>query len=353
MHIKFKNNKIMKRTLGISFTLIILFTGLFSNATTLYVDSHFPAPNGVYTTIQLAYNAASAGDTILISPASGAYTGVTISKELHMVGTGWADPSSSITHTKISGFSFNAGAEGSSISGIEIIGGITVNSSDITIKRNKLDYLVVEPGCTNFVFIQNYMKVARTSRNTYQEGSLIYIKANCEILLSNNVVVNTYGSSNYEFAVFAEYPTNIVASNNIISATDGAINLAMFDGNYSPHSFYNNIVLSGGVNVSTNYSDNNHNIGIGTQFGTINNNQENVNMLAAFVDYTNSDYHLAESSPAIGAGVDGTDCGIYGGEFPFVDNGRTWLPMITEIDMPTVVNVNDGLNVTVKAKSGK
>ncbi len=151
------------------------------------------------------------------------------------------------------------------------------------------------------------------------------------------------------------YPTNEIIANNVFVGEDGDIILTMSGGVYSPHLVYNNIFVSGAgtSGVLATYDENNHNIGNSTQFGVINNNQQNVTMTDVFVDPSTYNYHLKAGSPAIGAGTGGTDCGIYGGLFPFVDNGRTWLPIITETIVPAVVNIDDGLDISVKAKSGK
>lgn len=110
-----------------------------------------------------------------------------------------------------------------------------------------------------------------------------------------------------------------------------------------------NIVLEGVVSgVTGSYN----NIGNSTQFPATDGNLQNVNMTALFVDLANNDYHLAANSPAIGAGHNGTDCGVYGGDLGFVDKGIPGLPYIYFLDVPAVASKKEGLKVTVKAKSG-
>jgi len=339
----------MKKSIFTLCTLFFLTISLFSHATTLIVDSHYPRPAGVYSTIQLAYNAASPGDTILISPAEGEYAGITITKKIHIVGTGWARPSSGVPNTKTSGFTFNAGAQGSSVSGLEVNGMFNIQTDSITVKRNKLQYIYVGINSTNIVIIQNYIISARNCCS-WQDGTILSIWENTEVFISNNILIHT---GTWEpHAIRSMYPSNLIICNNILKANSYAIRLDISGGNYSTHSVYNNIVLGGSISgIST--PNNFNNIGNTTQFPAENSNQQNVVMTNVFVDATNYDFHLKELSPAIGAGVGGTDCGIYGGTFPFVDNGRTWLPIITEMNVPDVVNVKDGLDVSVKAKSGK
>jgi hypothetical protein len=344
----------MKTLNVLSVFILLLVSVVFAQGATHIVDSRYPRPTGVYATIQLAYNAANAGDTILISPSPGIYNGITLSKQVHIVGTGWEKASESVSKTTTSSFYFNNGSQGSSISGIEINGIIQINTSDITIKRNKLNRLEVRQDCSNILITQNFILSGGGSCCDWYHYSSIAVWENAQVIISNNII--NYSHSDYDiFGIYTLYPVNVIICNNIIRSKNSTIILGMSGSNYTSHLVYNNIIVSGGATsgVATTYAENNHNIGNSTQFSTINNNQQNVDMNAVFVDAANHDYHLKAGSPAIGAGLDGTDCGIYGGLYPFVDNGRTWLPMITEIDVPNTVNVNDGLDISVKAKSGK
>jgi len=340
----------------LTLTFMLLFVSyVFCSATTRIVDSHFPQPTGVYSTIQLAYDAASSGDTILISPAAGEYAGITIAKKIHIVGTGWSDASTTVPHTKTSSFTFNTGSGGSSITGLKLSGSIDINTDSITVKRNSCTKIYVRANCTNIVIIQNFIQEYLTWSLNWIYLSIISVENNSEVLISNNVIINTAYHPDYSnYSVYTQYPSNVIICNNILQGQDGAIILGMSGGNYLTHSVFNNIVLDGGISgVAATYDENNHNIANSTQFGTINNNQQNIDMNTVFVDLANHNYHLKEGSPAIGAGEGSADCGIYGGTFPFVDNGRTWLPMITEMSVPAIVNVADGLDISVKAKSGK
>jgi hypothetical protein len=339
----------MKFYLFIPIAILIFLNGLICNATTLIVDSHYPRPAGVYATIQLAYDAASAGDTILLSPSESVYTGIAIDKKIHIVGTGWTDPTTNVPHTKTGGFTFNAGAQGSSISGLET-STFDINTDSITVKRNKCYWIGVRENCSNVVIIQNYIIGALESYTDRVWQTMIYVWINSEVYISNNII---YNQSNYyrtNYAIVVCFPSNTVISNNVLRGDDYSIVLDMSEGYYSTHSVSNNIIISGSI---SGIATSNNNICNSTQFAATNGNQPNIVMTDVFIDPATYNFHLKEGSPAIGAGFGGTDCGIYGGKHPFVDNGRTWLPIITEMTVPTEVNVIDGLDVTIKAKSGK
>jgi hypothetical protein len=61
------------------------------------------------------------------------------------------------------------------------------------------------------------------------------------------------------------------------------------------------------------------------------------------------DLHLQDDSPGKGAGTDGTDIGIYGGSSPF--DPTVGLPVIQQLNTPSIVGRGADLRVTIKAKS--
>lgn len=342
----------MKINHSILFMFALLISGLNSNAATLIVSSNFPQPAGVYATIQLAYNAASPGDTIVITPAEGEYAGITIAKKIHIVGYGWERQSVSVPTTKTGSITCNAGAQGSSITGLEVNGVFAINTSNITIQRNKCQRIGVNYSCINIVIKQNYISSPFVNNSYDEDGSIVFIYGGAQVVLLNNIIINTGLTARYSNGISAEYATTTIIYNNVIKATSDAIMLVKSGDNCATHTIKNNIVLNGNI-VGTNELYISNNIGNSTQFATTNNNQQNVDMTTVFVDPENLNFHLLEESPAIGAGFEGVDCGIYGGTFPFVDKGRSWLPIISEIEVPSMINAADGLNIGIKAKSGK
>lgn len=339
----------MKLNLIISTAILFFLNGLICNATTLIVNNHFPTPAGEYATIQLAHNAASVGDTILLTPSEGTYNGIEVTKLVHIVGNGWTRPSVSVPNTKTSTFNFIAGSEGSTITGCEVNGNIIINTNNITVKRNKCNYLSVEANYTNAVIMQNSI-IESTCTGTWRFSCMIYIAPNTEVFLSNNILINN-GSCYTELALLVDYPSNAIICNNVVRGGSFSIYCSMDGSNYSTLSVFNNIIPGGNIS-GIDPDDAHNNISNSTQFGVTNGNQQNVDINTVFVDAANNNFHLKEGSPAIGSGLGGTDCGIYGGTFPFVDNGRTWLPIITEANVQGIVNKADGLDITVKAKSG-
>ena len=84
-------------------------------------------------------------------------------------------------------------------------------------------------------------------------------------------------------------------------------------------------------------------------------NKANVDMEATFADFANknvdNDFTLKEDSPAIGAGENGTDCGVFGGDQPYVLSGIPGVPHIYEAIIPTSASGDSGLKVYLKIKT--
>ena len=116
----------------------------------------------------------------------------------------------------------------------------------------------------------------------------------------------------------------------------------------------NNILIEGDVTGSNNFYYNN--ISDISQFGNENGNQQNVDMNTVFVDHTSgvdNGLILAPGSPAIGAGFEGVDCGIFGGNNPYVLSGIPPIPSIFEITQIGIGSVATPIQVNFKAKSNR
>lgn len=111
--------------------------------------------------------------------------------------------------------------------------------------------------------------------------------------------------------------------------------------------FYNNISYIGGL------TDRNASFTGGTN-NTFSDNLENVDPQFVFeedrvFDFTD-DYHLADGSPAIGAGFSGGDLGIFEGTSPYVESGAPSIPQILQMNIhDEMVPGGTNLNVTLKA----
>jgi hypothetical protein len=323
------------------FFLICVFVSFLlsiqSYAAVITVDANHPSA-GMYKNLQDAHDAANSGDTILVYPFAGAYNAISVKKKLRIVGRGWDKVSGKNISTMIDGImTFSEGSDGSSIEGFGNYFLVKISANNIAIKRNGLSEIYVYSGYTGTVIIQNYMYLAST-------GSLIIVQPNNEVFISNNVIINHNESSSYdgENGIYAS--SNSITINilyNIISAGDYSLYISG-----SNHYVANNIFESGTISPKNSSGFHNNICNLDQLFNS-NGNMINVDLNTVY-DSKNW-YKLKENSPAIDAGTNGTDIGIYGGSTPFVLGGYPSIPRIVNIEADHLGTKSHGLDVKIKA----
>jgi len=322
------------------FFLICVFVSFLlsiqSYAAVITVDANHPSA-GMYKNLKDAHDAANSGDTILVYPHGVSYSAIEISKKLRIVGRGWYDVPGKKISTIISGtMEFIKGSEGSSLEGFEYDFFVTIDANNITIKRNDLSQIYVESGHSGTIIMQNYIYSKRS------KSYIIYVSYNNEIFIANNVIINSSFSTGTDYAIKAS--SNLITINlihNIISGHD--YSLYINDSNYY---VANNIIKFGTISPKD-YSGFHNNICNSDQLHTYNGNIINVDMNAVY--NSNNWYKLKENSPAIGAGTNGVDIGIYGGSTPFVLGGYPSIPRIVNIEADHLGTKSHGLDVKIKA----
>jgi hypothetical protein len=325
------------KTIALTTIFLMLNSALF--ATVCRVNNRIGA-NADFTSLTDAHNAASIGDTIYVEGSPSAYTIFSITKPLTIIGAGYflnENPDTQVENfvSNInSPISFNAGSQGSKIMGCYISNSITINTGDITVERNIfIGSAFINSGTSignNITIINNYFAnggpsftslalnsgagTGRVIANNYFRGTIVISSTQLNNALLNNI-----------FAGFSVTINNAIHSNNI--QTDGTF-------------AQTNSIFT-------------HNIGHSTQYGTADGNQQNVTMSNVFVgltgNSTDGQWQLKPGSPAIGAGQGGVDCGIFGGNYPYVLSGMPPIPSVFEFDSNSLpVNT---LNVTISAKA--
>jgi hypothetical protein len=297
---------------------------------------------GQYRSLQEAHDAANNGDTLYVYPSFNTYEPITLTKRLAIYGIGFEPPDSLTPKTHIGGtMTFAPGADGSSL--ISFGGGfnVIINTNNIHIKRDSLCSVLIN---------SNHYGISLT--NNIIVNNFISIKDSVIVSIVNNLIIN-YERSEYDVT---GYYSGIV-----------------FYGNYSSISVINNIIMNFNTKLH-NYNcpcfaigpvrSHNHcliennvimavhgitNLNSTLPYNICFSNPDSANNL--FVNYSGGDYHLKPGSPAIGAGCDGQDIGIYGGLTPFVDGGYPRLPVITKIETSGIGTKQSGVNVHIKAKS--
>ncbi|MCB0754370.1 MAG: hypothetical protein H6601_12355 [Flavobacteriales bacterium] len=362
-----------------------------TSATVITVSNNPNSP-GQYTSLQAAADAASNGDTLLIAGSGTSYGGVNnFSKQLHFVGVGYGPNKDFQLKTETGPIQLgvvdaNENASGSTIEGIlfhglNLIGTATVPLENITVKRcessgaypssdqmfrmeyveNIFIYNNVLRNCYyygnfngslfNTVYASMLLVDNSTCDNIFVENNLIGaikggVKAGGTFIVRNNIFLRDNGNMIWAFLDAA----NASIANNIIAHVQGV-------GSASYCSYTNNLAFDN-TNTGNNFPSGGTNTSV--------NNQDGVDPL--FVNYTsgqyitnawNFDFHLQPGSPAIGAGLNGEDLGIYGGNYPWPDGGASgsgWMyrqePQFPQVNQMTIQNpvvpVNGTLSVTSK-----
>jgi hypothetical protein len=123
--------------------------------------------------------------------------------------------------------------------------------------------------------------------------------------------------------------------------------------------FYNNILRNGNglVDVSSDFISHNlidEAITSASEFSESNNPRYSDFSAVATGKGNFGDWlKLVDNSPAIGAGLNGDDIGIFGGLHPWDDDMQPPLPIITHMEAPSVVGSGQGFDVTIEVKSNQ
>jgi len=311
-----------------------------SYAAVITVDANHPSA-GMYKNLKDAHDAANSGDTILVYPFAGEYDAIEVTKKLRILGRGWFHvPGTNIATTISGSMKFSAGSEGSSLEGFRHAFKVYIDANNILIKRNDLDYISVLSNHTGIIIMQNIFVTS------YFHHSLINLSNNNEVLITNNVINNHYNQIRNTCLGISASSDSIkinITYNLIYVARENDDNKALCITN-SNYYVANNIIVSGKVSPKTSLGFQN-NICNSYQLEPSNGNIINVDINLVYGE----SYKLKENSPAIGAGTNGTDIGIYGGSTPFVLGGYPSIPRIVNIEADHLGTKSHGLDVKIKA----
>ena len=295
-----------------------------------------------------ASGSVAAGDTIYVVGSSISYSGtVTIAKTLYIFGPGYFltenldQQANTAAATVSAGININAGSQGSIIQGLTFLSNVSINTSNITFRRNRIStgYVVTASSVSNIIIVQNHLSYNYCCAATIQIGA-----SNTNIIVSNNYIEMTNNGG----CLSVPTGSTVYVTNNVFNAPAGQTGAVM---NGATGSFDNNIMYSGNYSASAIVHRNN--IGNTTQFGTANGNQENITMSTVF-DLTGSPdakWQILAAGPADNTGVSGEDCGMYGGNSPYVIAGLPPIPTVYFMSAPISGSAAQGLPVTIKVKS--
>ncbi|MCK5520150.1 MAG: hypothetical protein KAI81_03480 [Candidatus Marinimicrobia bacterium] len=298
-----------------------------------------------YSTLQAAHDAASTGDTLSIG-ASLTYGDLTMTKRLVIMGPGYflgenPETQANISSAGVNTITINSGSEGTLITGLRIKYYMTINTDNITIQKN-LFYsaysaylLTIAANVSNIIIKQNYFY------STYGYKKCVDIKTNSSADISNNYMGGE-GTTYTSGTVLSTNSSTVTFENNVI---DGSLMM-----NEASVSIQNNIMIKGTISgvIGSMYN----NIANEGQFGS-----DNGNLTADMADVfkntgsTDGQWKLSDTSPALGAGVDDVDCGMFGGITPYILSGIPGpLPAIYYLKSTGEGSESTGLQIRLKSK---
>lgn len=326
------------------------------SAAIITVDNSTPSI-GDYVNFQSAYDNAVSGDTIYVYPSMSDYGVFALYKSLTIIGGG-CNPVNPLMPASDIVISFGPGSSGSIISGLcSDWGWLALEVNDITISNCTYSSLEVRSsgnairdskfaGCTlgngtdpisNNVFTGCQFESQGTNLNLTPFSATTFM--NCTFQNSvwwyGNIGANIPSTGVFSHCLFLDPAGN---QYSLINGDGGGLS-------------FTECIFQRMNDFETNAQF--HYCILGGHFGYVDpTNQQNVDMAQVMVDVANGDYHLCPGSLASGAGFEGTDIGIYGGNSPFSDKWYlTALPSITLFESSPIVNQAGELNVHVEAQS--
>ena len=345
----------MKTSLSHDFCTCIFAFPLAAQAAVWRVDS-IPGHPADFTTITAAINSTEVqeGDTLVLQ---GDFTGetTTLNRKLHLVGYGYYHaengynfPAGTTLEARLGAVSIEPGsatrADGSSITGC-VTGEITINdAANILIRRNKIIRIVLEgsddQSARGITIAQNFFIGAYTSYvSTIQFSATRSIG---DVLITGNLIPRSGHTYYWGWAITTTADDSVTIVNNVLDNVS-ILGYGAFQNNVtriSPGTF------STWITVKNNLSTGGAILPVGN--GNINSvASADVFELNASPD---GQFQLKAGSPAIGAGADGYDIGMFSGPMPYILSGLPPVPMITQLQLPPVVQDGTDVPVTIRAE---
>lgn len=346
----FKKYKKMK-VIGL---LIIFLTivGTCWSQSTILVEAPDGSHISAHATLSAAMAAAQPGDFVYIPGGSFNMDSVKIDVELHLVGVGH-NPSATVAtgRSQLTGSIYLlSGADNSTIEGLYITGNIQTGTNsgnqhvnNITISRcNFNDLRLSYNGTGNnetssgFFCRENIIRgwlyggnVDNTKvENSFLTGKFVYFYG---ASFFNNICFYYSSSSSYSEWIF-QYCNFCTFSNNVFCGS-------LREWSSSNLSFFNNVYP--GIGFGGIKEDN-----IDLQSSELDNNRNPIfiNYPGRFFRY-NANYHVQDTSVCKNAGLDGSDMGVYGGDYPFKDSGLPMHPWVMSKSIAPATDADGKLKV--------
>lgn len=329
---------------------LVAFLCIAANAQSVFVVQG-ETGSSVHLTLKAAVDSAMQGDYIYLPGGNFNIGDFKIDKHVNIIGAGHYPDSTQVTgRTQLGGnIIFTYKASNSSIQGIYLTGNISFENtsadstiSNILISRSNINMLHYgTTGNANQRNINSLVRECVIRSSIYAANSIGHIIENT-ILCNNIQTIN--GDFQFKNCIFTYNYSYLFWYVNNASFTN-----CIFADNQNGGSFngYNNY-YSYCIFHSNSLDTSNHLFSNCVKNVSYTSNFKNAVSGAFSYDH---DYHLSDTTVALSAGTNGTQCGIYGGENPYKDGAVPINPHIYFKNIPTATNSQGKLEVQIKVQA--
>lgn len=323
--------------------LVLLFVCSMSYAKIRRVGYTGPKITGTdYADLQTAHDDAAAKDTIMLYP--GAWGSVFISKKLVIIGPGYFLTGAgantglqNITGTVSADIILQTGADSCIVEGVDnlILSAITVVNK-VIVRRCRGNIYYNDSNLSDWQISQCYLDNFQNNPYISTWGSIINFNfSNCWIAAFSMITNNHSGQLNNNVINFANFGTGAFVVKNTI------INQYHFN---DLNCVYQNCIGQENYPLPT---------GNGNQTIPLADMADNVYVGGATQGSYSNDgrWVLKAGSPAIGAGVGGVDCGMFGGTNPYKLSGIPRIPAVYKLTAPTNTTSTNPYTITFSTRS--
>lgn len=352
-----------------NFFIVSAFLLAFSStgfSTVRTVNNNLQSP-GQFTTIQAAHDAANAGDTILVAASPSAYGGATFTKKICLIGAGMRPgekKDNSATSFLNGSIGLSEGSAGSMIIGMNFNGNSLVTNTSISNVQVLRNYF--SSGCaminfngstSNWIVANNYFAQTGCCCSSIHGNNNNF----SNMLFQNNVFSDATGCGCGDFvmrgfgnAASCLFSNNLVYSDQTSDAAFGGLNNFIIENNIfhtaSPGgatgSVMNNNLTFGTVQNTMPYGNN-------TGINNIADTNPQLTTFSVANKGPFQSFQPAAGSPCLTGGVGGTQIGVYGGSFNWVNSAVPPIPVIKNFNLTTGATIPAGGSIGIKVTATK
>ncbi len=321
----------------------LLLAGASHVCATSYITLQSGDTHTFYQSVAAAYEDAVDGDVIIIPGGSWTMPSP-IEKELTFIGAGYDPRYSAVTGITMITNSIIVGADNVSIEGYYFSGNISLSGErkNIVIRRCKVANILGGGRLhSNILVVESVLlNVADggfggTRPPTSWHNNLTV--SNCFIVNSVNRMTHVIFMNNVIFGSQYHTVQHCTFKNNIL------IHVPQMAGASSSNYYLHNIVL-------TNFSGVSRVIDINNLLDIPAEDIFEVVPETWTYDFETV-YRLKDDSPARNAGEDGTDCGVWGGRWPWKETAVPMIPHIREMEIAPVTNAGGKLQIRFQVEA--